>query len=105
MPSYRDWSKIDKRTAFDRFGTEFVYFARAGEYVKIGFSGWPEKRMKSIQTGCPLAITLQAKMPGTLKTELATKRRFSEYRVRRNGEWFRYEGELKVFIESLTDGK
>jgi hypothetical protein len=85
---------------------EFVYFVTAGPFVKIGkTSGTPDGRIAALQTGCPYPMTLAAYESGGLREEAALHCRFAEYRVRPDGEWFRYEGALREYIATVAKGK
>jgi hypothetical protein len=81
-----------------------VYFARAGDFVKIGFtSGDPKARLKSLQTGTPLAIKLLHFDPKLTRTD--EKRLHHSHRADHfKGEWFHYRGDLKEFIGLLAEG-
>lgn len=74
----------------------FVYFARSGEVVKIGFSKSVPKRLKGISTACPNEIEIIKIIPGTNQTERYFHTHFSAYRQK--GEWFRLEGDLAAFL-------
>lgn len=71
-----------------------VYFARVGEYVKIGFSANVEQRMVAIK-GEHLAS-----FKGTLKDEKATHVEFAEYHV--GSEFFRPGPRLVERIQELA---
>lgn len=66
--------------------------------LKIGKSVNVEERQRRLETGHPDDLRLLAAVSGD---ERAFHRRFAEYRVRR--EWFRYEGALRAFVESIKD--
>lgn len=78
-----------------------VYFMVGGPFVKIGFSVDPESRLATLQTGSPHELRLAASVPGTIEDEHLLHRRFAEYRVRADGEWFRHEGALAEYIRGL----
>lgn len=68
------------------------------EICKIGISDTPEKRLKSIQTGCPYKVNILSYYPDLdYKTEKDLHRRFRESRLR--GEWFRINDEIRKLIE------
>lgn len=77
----------------------FVYFARGGEFVKIGYATNPQKRIYDLQTTCPFALDLIFSMPGTFQTEVGLHRRFKAHAT--SGEWFRWCDEIEQFIESM----
>lgn len=86
----------------------FVYFAVVGypyvTHVKIGYTkGDPEKRVRSLQTGCPYPIKLLGYVFGNIHREqelhdvLKSARSF--------GEWFEYtERVASVIDEQLSEG-
>lgn len=65
-----------------------VYLVRAAQFYKIGISGNVQKRIASIQTGCPIRCEYVGYFPHhdpeSLEKEL--HRRFSHTKT--NGEWF-----------------
>lgn len=75
----------------------YVYFARCGQYVKIGFSSWPEHRVKNLLNGSVhLPADLDRSQPVELiqvigdcisRDERDLHKMFAEFRV--EGEWFR----------------
>lgn len=78
-----------------------IYFIldKANDYVKIGYSHDPSKRLKQLQTGNSTSLEMLVVIPGMITEERALHETFREYRVR--GEWYRYEGMLVVYIDSL----
>lgn len=74
-----------------------VYFVtcREANAVKIGSSGDPRLRLKEIQWGCPLEVTLEAILPGAAEDEHAFHARFADDRIRL--EWF----SLTPMIEAI----
>ncbi len=76
-----------------------IYFIKAGQYVKIGYTRDITKRMSSIQTGNPLVLELLALIKGNNKKEKQLHYDFSVYH--KHGEWFEYTGTLVTFIENI----
>lgn len=76
-----------------------VYFitCRDANAVKIGFSVEPAARLPEIQWGCPLALTLEAVMPGDHQEERRMHRWFAADRI--TGEWFRLNEMLELIIK------
>lgn len=77
----------------------FVYFVRAGDFIKIGFAVDVQRRIASLQTGSPMPLTLLATTPGTLDSERAYHKRFDELWER--GEWFRAVDPLVSFVDGM----
>ncbi len=78
-----------------------VYFIATedGSLVKIGVTTDLMKRFYVIQQGMPIDVKLVGYLDGGVEVEKAYHRRFAEYR--RKGEWFKVEGDLKMFLEQL----
>lgn len=74
-----------------------IYVVSFDQYVKIGYSTEPYGRISTLQDGIPVALKVHLIRGGARKDEHNLHRRFREYRTR--GEWFRLEGELKLWIE------
>jgi len=68
----------------------FIQSANTG-MIKIGRSKNPEKRLKQLQTGSPNKLKLIAVFEDMGDEEYGLHQRLREYKVRSNGEWFRYE--------------
>lgn len=80
-----------------------IYFICDGDFVKIGISDNPEKRLSHLQTSNPKKLTLLYTMDGNETLEKLLHSIFSQYRVR--GEWFEYTGSLYEFIYlSIEEG-
>ena len=78
--------------------TGFVYAIQCGEFVKIGFTTDPPRRVETIATSSPYETRLLAVMRGTVRDERAQHRRFAAWRVK--GEWFRLADDLAKEIEA-----
>jgi DNA repair protein RadA/Sms len=81
-----------------------IYFLRAGDEVKIGFSETPEtaiRRLTGFQTANARQLILLGVAPGDRAEEGRLHRRLAAYRVR--GEWFRAAPELLTVIGTVTD--
>lgn len=99
-----DQAPRDRERATKAAQKEFVYFLTAGPFIKIGkTSGDPSARIRDLQTGCPYRIELAAFLPGGLEQEFSLHRRFAHLRT--SGEWFRKEGALAEFVDSLARAK
>jgi hypothetical protein len=103
IPSGR---KIDLDNNILRSQTEFIYFILLPELnaVKIGRAKDVTKRLNSLQTACPVKLKL-------LKTEdfkegeeaLKAEKRFHAQfsHLQMEGEWFRYEDDLKTYLDNF----
>jgi hypothetical protein len=78
-----------------------VYFIRCGEMVKIGVSDNPKARLRNIQTCNPAPAEIVKTELGGPGREQALHRRF--WRQHERGEWFRYEGALRRYVEGPSD--
>lgn len=87
----------------------FVYVMKCEQYIKIGISDSPEKRLKNMATGNPFEITIEAlsfingkRAAYGIEHELHKK--FREFHV--TGEWFHdsiYDEVLESMIFPITD--
>ncbi|TXH18693.1 MAG: GIY-YIG nuclease family protein [Hyphomicrobiaceae bacterium] len=76
-----------------------VYFARAGEHVKIGFTMATNARLAALQTGSPIKLELLYSFPGTDAREKQLHHQFRKHRLRDQNEWFHLAPEIIEFIE------
>ena len=83
----------------------FVYFIKAeckaeeGEdWIKIGFSIHPDKRLEELQARQSAKLRLLRTVPGTMSIERNLHAHFSQSRT--TGEWFRECPELLEIIET-----
>ena len=75
----------------------YVYFLRAGNTVKIGFSTNLRSRLEKLRNGNSFPVFICKYVHGDRKTEAAFHKRFVEYRLR--GEWFDLRGTLAKYLE------
>lgn len=76
-----------------------IYFLTEGKYIKIGYTTQSiDKRIKQLNTGSAQNIYLLGWIYGDKKVEKELHIRFSNSRVRFNGEWFNPTKELIQFI-------
>jgi len=75
-----------------------TYLLFDGEFVKIGKSANPKKRLATFQTASAASLHLITVIDGDVERELHT--RFASTRVR--GEWFFLSYELRMFITETT---
>jgi len=78
-----------------------VYFVLSvmARAVKIGKSVNPLNRLQVLQVGHPGELRMLAMQDGDERLERSLHIRFVKYRI--TGEWFRYEGEVRSYIDSL----
>lgn len=77
----------------------WVYFIRGGNFVKIGWSKKPDRRIEQLRTGCPFETKVVGRIPGTKKDESALHKAFAWAKARRKGEWFRAEPALLALVQ------
>lgn len=78
-------------------GDGCVYIVGSGKRcdpVKIGWSGTPQGRVKSLQTGAPYALKILSTHPGPRGLETFLHHRFADLRM--HGEWFDFGDEDPV---------
>lgn len=80
--------------------TIYVIRPESGLAVKIGITQNLDKRLRMLRTGTYEDLTVVWSGPGNLRIEQALHERFAAYRLQ--GEWFRLEGEVLEWVESLT---
>mgnify|MGYP003402269466 CR=1 FL=1 len=62
------------------------------QYMKIGFSKDPARRLRGLQTGCPYRLRILFTIPGSKELEAHLHTVYHNYRI--NGEWFQIEPSL-----------
>lgn len=81
-----------------------IYFitARDVNRVKIGWSKYPEQRLKTLQTGCPGVAVIEA----TIDTDQSFERELHQLfrHSRKAGEWFEITPEIEAAIEYCRTG-
>jgi len=77
----------------------YVYFIQSDDFVKIGFTTNIESRLASLQTSIPNNLQLLGVMFGSVSDEKMLHSKFSDFRVRNNGEWFCLNEEIMGFIK------
>lgn len=80
----------------DNDATEWVYFLRAGDFVKIGYTTDLAGRLKRLQTGSPHELKLLMLQRGSKETERGFHRQFRPLQA--HGEWFKLEGALLDYL-------
>jgi hypothetical protein len=76
-----------------------LYFIRSGQYVKIGISEAPYRRIASIQTSNPDELEVLAVVEGGAQLEAEMHRRFAALHYR--GEWFRDDTTIRQVIAGM----
>lgn len=74
-----------------------VYFIRAGDAVKIGIASDPHDRLAKLQTAHHQKLELIFVTKGGRAHERTLHKRFKPYAL--TGEWFRYDGKLRAYLE------
>lgn len=82
--------------ATDNKQRTFIYFIKAGKFIKIGRSRSWRKRMVGISTSTPHKIEVLLVLRGEDDQEGATHRQFERFRVK--GEWFKDHPEIRSYI-------
>lgn len=80
-----------------------LYFLRYENYVKIGHSDAPNKRISQIQTSIPFKMEVLCITNGGFYDEKRLHGQFKEYRS--NGEWFELSDAILDYIKSCKDLK
>jgi Meiotically up-regulated gene 113 len=75
-----------------------VYFARGGDFIKIGVTKRTRERLTSLQTASPTRLEIILALPGGEEQEKHLHRKFATDRER--GEWFRASPKLMAVIEA-----
>jgi hypothetical protein len=75
----------------------FIYFMRAGEFIKIGRAKNWRTRLSQMQTGSPYTIQPLLIIPADCELEVQLHARF--YRDRFRGEWFHSSPAILAYIK------
>lgn len=78
-----------------------IYFIQAGEYIKIGLSDNPKKRLARLQTANPNKLELLCTVEGGIKEEGMYHLYFEECRA--HGEWFKDNEILQAVIGYIAE--
>lgn len=79
----------------------WVYFARSGDVVKVGWSQSPTRRVRAIATSAPAPVRLIGIVRGTRDDEAELHRRFADAHA--HGEWFWFTPDIEGAITWLCD--
>lgn len=80
-----------------------VYFARAGNMMKIGCSRKPLRRVKEIGEWIPFEIELVAATDGSYDLEAAIHNHFADSWS--HLEWFRVTPEMEAMVDDINAGR
>jgi hypothetical protein len=78
-----------------------VYFVAFGSRVKIGRTTDLDARLKQLQRMNPRKLRLLGYVAGAAAEEAEIHRRFAH--LRKHGEWFRLDSDLKAFVRGLAE--
>jgi hypothetical protein len=73
-----------------------VYFIACGDFIKIGVSANPPRRVAELQSSSPFDIELLGDFTGDAQDELRIQGKFAKHHVR--GEWFRKHNDILYYI-------
>lgn len=90
-----------------------IYFIQGQKSarVKIGYAKDPQKRLKAMQTGSSekleIILTLQAHWicQGCTDLDIEQYLHWRFKKLRTDGEWFQYDGELPLFVHRVKKGE
>jgi hypothetical protein len=86
-----------------------IYAIRAvgTDYIKFGYTshGSAEARMKTLQTGCPFDLALEATCKGGIALEAWVHTRLRKAGLARRNEWFTYGAEARELVNLMKKDK
>ena len=84
-----------------KLGTTYIIYLPIANMVKIGYTirDNAKQRVAELQKACPLNYEVLVEAIGGRDLEQCLHSLFAEYRFR--DEWFRHEGELSEFIQTI----
>lgn len=96
----RGWKKVVGRTE-TKIKTGFVYFVEAVGLgaVKIGWAKDVTRRLRSMQSGCPVDLRLLGCFSAVPVDEAMLHAKFAHLRMRR--EWFTLSDEISDYVAKL----
>lgn len=93
---------IQPRWPPDVYRSHRIYFVRAGEFVKVGFSTDYQERVKQLQTASPHELKVIALLIGTTGLEAEIHRRLTRAGFAVRGEWFAiHDDQVKWIIDEM----
>ena len=78
-----------------------IYFIKHTDYVKIGYTDRIKLRLSTLQVSCPVKLEVLGLIEGNREDERNYHKMFKP--ISSSGEWFEYNTELQIFVESLRD--
>lgn len=78
-----------------------IYIIELENFVKIGFTEDPVRRLNTLQTTLPMDLNVLLVIMGGRKLEKALHYKFRDLRVR--GEWFIFNDEILDYIDSKSE--
>jgi hypothetical protein len=100
----RTQAEKSKAHGYDTSRRGYIYYAvddpDQPKEIKIGFSANPWARILELRTARP-KIKILVTENGTLLDESSRHERFQTYHI--SGEWYRFDGEIKNYVELLLD--
>jgi hypothetical protein len=81
---------------------EVVYFLRAGDAIKIGYTTNLAARKRALETASAVPLELLASIPGDRSEETRLHRDWWHLHIR--GEWFQADEELLRYIREQING-
>ena len=80
-----------------------IYFLRCQDSVKVGYSKNPVQRLQALQTANPNPLEFLYSFPSFQHVERIIHQELSEHHIKL--EWFKYNDEVKQYIEDIRNGK
>ena len=81
---------------------EYVYFISSDDKIKIGYTKNIKRRLKQLQTSNSSQLLLLGYIEGDKDVEKQLHKRFAQYRIRKNGEWFNCSDEILDYINEYN---
>lgn len=78
-----------------------IYFVKADNKIKIGYSSNPANRIITLQTSSPEELQVLLVIDGNMDDERELHKKFIDHKIR--GEWFALSNEISEYIEAHLD--
>jgi hypothetical protein len=101
LAAVEDWEVAPARIRrVNQIMKERIYFIKCENFVRFTRSAMSEPwLMQNLQPHCPFDMIVIKIVPGGLKLQTELSKTFARYR--HNSLWFRYEGDLKAWLEAI----